>query len=122
MSIKLVMTLGGAAIAALSPAAAVADTGPAASNALYATEAISGGHYARAEKVLRPVSRADADDPARLINLATVYLGTGRLAMARHALERVSKLPDETLTLRGGASFSSRRIAATLLNRLPSAG
>jgi Flp pilus assembly protein TadD len=120
MSIKLTTALGGAALAALSLATAAAAKGPAASDAHYATNAIETGRYAEAEHMLRPISSVDADDPARLVNLATVYTSTGRFAQARTVLERVRKLPDESLILQGGASFSSHRIASTMLSRLPS--
>jgi Flp pilus assembly protein TadD len=121
MSARILSIIGGAALAALSAGSAVAADSPAATDAFYAADAINNGNFDKAEQKLRPASYADADDPARLINLATVYVGTGRFAKARHALERVSKLPDESLTVQGGASFSSHRIAATMLRRLPGA-
>jgi thioredoxin-like negative regulator of GroEL len=117
MIIKTLILSGGAVLAALNAAAAVA-SGPAEPHA-YASEAITSGQYAAAEKILQPASFADAGDPARLINIATVYAQTSRTAEARAALERVQSLPDEALTLANGASYSSRAIAGAMLKRLP---
>jgi Flp pilus assembly protein TadD len=107
---------GGAAIAALASVAAVA-AGPA--DTPYASKAIASGQLAQAEHMLKPASYADAQDPARLINLATVYMQTQRFDQARTTLQQVRRLPDEVLLLVGGVSFSSRSIATAMLNRLP---
>lgn len=84
----------------------------------YAAAAIASGQLGEAERALRPASYADADDPARLINIATVFARTQRLADARAALARVRSLPAEQLELVNGASYSSHRIAAAMLQRL----
>lgn len=115
-SLKIV---GGAAIAALASVSAVAADGPAAHDTLYAGDAIASGRYADAEHALRPASYTDARDPARLINLATVYVETRRFDKARAALMNVRRLPDEKLLLANGASFSSHRVATAMLSRLP---
>jgi Flp pilus assembly protein TadD len=108
--------VGGAAIAALASVAAVAG-GPAETP--YASKAIASGQLAEAEQALKPASYADAQDPARLINLATVYVQTQRFDKARATLQQVNQLPDETLLLAGGVSYSSRNIAKAMLSRLP---
>lgn len=110
---------GGAAIAALASVSAVAADGPAAKPGFYADTAIASGRYAEAEQILQPASYSDARDPARLINLATVYAQTQRFDEARATLRRVRQLPDEVLLLAGGVSYSSHNIASAMMNRLP---
>jgi hypothetical protein len=111
-----VLIAGGAAIAALGSTVALAQTGGATGS--YAASAISSGNLTEAERVLQPASRTDAADPARLINIATVYARTQRKAEAREALMRVQSLPAEELELADGASYSSHAVARTLLARL----
>ncbi len=110
---------GGAAIAALASVSAVAADGPAAQDAFYASKAITSGNLAKAEQILQPASYSDARDPARLINLATVYVQTQRFSEARATLEQVRRLPDEVLLLAGGTSYSSHNIARAMMSRLP---
>ena len=109
---------GGAAIAALS-VPAIAGNGAQPKDAAYAGNAIAAGRYADAENMLKPASYADAQDPARLINLATVYMQTQRFDKARATLQQVRQLPDESLVLAGGVSFTSHNIANAMLKRLP---
>ncbi len=110
---------GGAAIAALASVSAVAADGPAARDGSYAGSAIASGEYVEAERMLQPASYADARDPARLINLATVYARTERFGEARAALDRVHQLPDEMLLLADGVSYSSHKVASAMIHRLP---
>ncbi|MBO9580249.1 MAG: tetratricopeptide repeat protein [Sphingobium sp.] len=107
---------GGAAIAALASVAAVA-SGPAETP--YASTAIASGQFNEAERMLQPASYADAQDPARLINLATIYLQAQRFDKARAMLQQVNRLPDEALVLASGASYNSHDIAKAMLHRLP---
>ncbi|MBT2187144.1 tetratricopeptide repeat protein [Sphingobium nicotianae] len=116
MIIKFIVT-GGAAFAALASTAALAGTKDAPG--VYAASAITSGNLAVAERVLQPESYADAADPARLINIATVYVRTQRYSEARAALQRVQALPAEQLELSGGASYSSHAIAKAMLGRMP---
>ncbi len=109
------LILGGAAFAALSSGAALAQLN---TDEGYAANAISSGQLGEAERILKPASYADAADPARLINIATVYARTQRYADARAALERVRALPAETLELADGKSYSSHVIASAMLGRL----
>ncbi len=109
---------GGAAIAALVSAAAVAADGPAGNDKFYASNAIASGDYAQAEHILKAVSYTDDKDPARLINLATVYIQTNRFDKARATLDEVRKLPDEVLILSGGVSYGSHSIAKAMADRL----
>lgn len=109
------LILGGAAFAALSSGVVLAQSG---ADGGYAATAITAGQLSQAERILQPASFADAADPARLINIATVYARTQRYADARKALERVRALPAEKLELADGKSYSSHVIAAAMLGRL----
>ena len=73
-----------------------------------AVQAIAAGNYDAAERVLAPENRADAKDPARLINIGTVYVRTGRMADARAAFTSAKAAPDALLTLSNGQERSSR--------------
>ena len=117
MIINILKVAGGAAVAALIVPAAVAQTVDKQDSG-YAASAIAAGQLGAAERILRPISLADADDPARLINIATVYARTERYGDARAALARVRALPDEPLELGNGASYSSHVLAAAMLERL----
>ncbi|HZV17537.1 MAG TPA: hypothetical protein VFF84_02475 [Sphingobium sp.] len=109
------LIVGGAALASLS--AGIVQASPAGSGD-YAAAAIASGEFDSAERTLQPTSHADAADPARLINIATVFARTQRLADARAALMRVQALPDEQLELANGANYSSHRIGTAMLQRL----
>lgn len=109
------LIVGGAALAALSGGVAQAES-PASND--YAAAAITSGQFKDAERALQPASFADADDPARLINIATVYARTQRMGDARAALIRVQALPAEQLDLANGTSYSSHQIAKAMLQRL----
>jgi hypothetical protein len=110
-----VLIAGGAALAALG-SGALAQTGGAPGS--YAASAINSGQFTQAERILKPESQEDANDPARLINIATVYSRTQRYAEARAALQRVQALPAEHLELADGASYSSHVLAKAMLGRL----
>jgi len=114
MVLKALM-VGGAAFAALSSSVVLAQA-PADSG--YAAAAITSGQLDAAERALQPASYADAADPARLINIATVYARTQRFSEARAALARVQDLPAEQLDLANGKSYSSHVIASAMLERL----
>lgn len=109
------LIVGGAALACLS--AGVAQAAPVTSGD-YAAAAIASGQLSEAERALQPASYVDADDPARLINIATVFARTQRITDARAALARVQALPAEQLELANGTSYSSHQIAAAMLQRL----
>lgn len=115
MNFKAIIFGGGAAIAAITASAALAQS---ESSSDYAANAIHSGELSKAERLLQPASLQDAVDPARLINIATVYARTERYDHARAALLRVRELPDEQLDLANGASYSSHRIASAMLSRL----
>ncbi|MBB5985398.1 tetratricopeptide repeat protein [Sphingobium lignivorans] len=116
MTVTLLKIVGGAAAAALAASAAGAQSNEASGG--YAAAAITSGQLDEAERILQPASRADANDPARLLNMATVYARTARFVEAREALARVQALPSEPLELANGNSYSSHAIAAAMLGRL----
>jgi Flp pilus assembly protein TadD len=108
-----------AAFAVLVAAAAspvIAEVGY--SEGALAVSALANGDVARAERVLAPVSLADAQDPARLINLAAVYTRTGRTTEARATLLKVGRVADAMLVMSDGAERSSRAIARDALTRV----
>jgi len=111
-----VLIAGGVALAALGSTASLAQTGGATGS--YAAAAITSGQLTQAERILKPESLTDANDPARLINIATVYSRTQRYAEARAALQRVQTLPAEHLELADGSSYSSHVLANAMLGRL----
>lgn len=86
-----------------------------------AVAAIERGDWARAEQLLMASGRADADDPARLINLGEVYWQTGRqgqaLALWRQALS-VESAEVETV---GGRWVTTDQLAREALARTASA-
>ncbi len=79
---------------------------------------IGAGDYATAERILTPVNREDALDPARLINAALLYSRTGRIAEARQAALAAETAPDARLMLADGREASSRDIARSLRRTL----
>jgi Flp pilus assembly protein TadD len=81
---------------------------------------IAVGEYSAAERILSPVSREDATDPARLINIGLVYARTGRLAEAKDAFDAARNAPDTPLMLSNDKEISSRTLAAHLLKSLDS--
>jgi len=117
MVINILKVAGGAAVAALIGSAALAQEREAPGSN-YAASAISSGQLGEAERILRPINLSDVDDPARLINMATVYARTQRYDDARHVLARVRTLPDEQLDLQNGATYSSHVLATAMLDRL----
>lgn len=82
-----------------------------------AVAAIERGDWARAEALLTD-RRLNADDPARLVNLAQVYWATGRQGEAlgawRRALASPSQFEVETLD---GRTVSTADIARAALAR-----
>jgi Flp pilus assembly protein TadD len=105
-----------AALVAIAASPVMAEVGY--SEGALAVSALERGNVAQAERVLAPVSLADAHDPARLINLAAVYARTGRVTEARAALLKVSRVADTMLVMSDGAERSSRAIARDALAKV----
>lgn len=108
------MFAGAAFVLQMSPAVANAER---AAGDDYASQAIRAGDFAAAERRLKPISFTDRNDPARLINIATVYAATGRLPEAHAALQRVRGLDNEQLVLADGQVKSSRALARQMLSQ-----
>lgn len=85
----------------------------------YAMAQILAGDYAAAEARLRDLSRYDAHDPFRLINLALVLQRTGRSDEAAALYNRILALQgDATAMLASGNGRSVKDIARTALASL----
>lgn len=76
--------------------------------------AIMDEDWAKAERQLL-ASHADADDPARLLNLAHVYRSTGREAEARRLYGAVLDERDRTVELANGEPASCHALARKAL-------
>lgn len=77
--------------------------------------AMMSGDYVTAERQLRAPADVDADDPARLINLGTLLIRTGRQAEGAALIERARKSEDIELLLADGRSMWSRDVARRAL-------
>lgn len=71
--------------------------------------------FITAERQLRAPADVAADDPARLINLGTVLIHTGRQAEGTDLLERARKSEDVELVLGNGRTMWSRDVARRAL-------
>jgi len=87
----------------------------------YASSAIRAGDYRKAERQLIVRHYTDFNDPARLINIATIYAATGRVPQARKMLKRVSRIGNALLILDSGEVRSSKVLARLMLSRLGAA-
>lgn len=76
-----------------------------------ALAAIRDGDWKEAETQLA----VDAEDPARLLNLAHVYRRTGRTAEADFLYTRVLQMPEARDLVVGGMPASSHRLARQAL-------
>lgn len=80
---------------------------------------IARGDYAKAERDIVAQRRLYPDSVDLQINLATVYVRTGRTAEARRMYQAVAVQPDEELNLNGRPSAWSHELAAQALRELP---
>lgn len=71
--------------------------------------------FTTAERQLRASNEVPADDPARLINLGTILIHTGRQAEGADLLERARKSEDIELVLGNGRTMWSRDVARRAL-------
>ena len=82
-------------------------------------EALMRADYSVAEQQIEARNGAAANDPARLLNLATVYLRTGRIANARALFEAVRDHRRHfALEMANGAVMDSREVARVALERM----
>ncbi len=110
-------------ISALALAAALVASPAAAQEIDYAPgalgyAALKAGDLATAERQLR-TSNADANDPARLINLGQVLARQGRHAEAADLFRRARALQDSELVLANGDVIGSREAARQALRSMP---
>ena len=107
MRIVAVLALG---LAAGAPAFAAERTG---------FQAIAAGNFPMAERQINAAMRAAPERPELMLNLAAVYLQTGRTAEARHLYAAVLRQPAVAMDMTSGAVLSSHDIAARGMQRLP---
>lgn len=79
---------------------------------------IARGDYAAAERIIVREQRLFPRDTDLLINLATVYARTGRVAEARRTYALAAAQPDEALEVASDRTVSSRRLATNALRML----
>lgn len=79
---------------------------------------IARGDYQAAERALVAQRALYPDDVDLQLNLATVYLRTGRLAEARRVYRAIAAQPDQEVLLRGRPSAWSHALADAALQRL----
>ncbi len=80
---------------------------------------IERGDYRGAERALVAQRALYPDDVDLMLNLATVYLRTGRAADARRVYQAVAARPDQEVVLNGRSSAWSHQIAGNALAHLP---
>jgi hypothetical protein len=73
--------------------------------------------WTKAERQLADTSRVEADDPARLLNLALLYRSTDRAGEARGLYGRVLDGEDMQLVLSNGSVASAHAIARAALEQ-----
>ena len=79
---------------------------------------IARGDYAAAERIIVREQRLFPRDTDLLINLATVYARTGRVAEARRTYALAAAQPDEQLDMTSSRTMSSRALATGALRSL----
>jgi len=77
--------------------------------------ALMSAQYATAEQQLRAAEGVAANDPARLINLGTLLIRTGRQAEGAALLDQAVKGEDIELVLADGRTMWSRDVARRAL-------
>ena len=82
-------------------------------------QAIAAGNYAMAERQIAAGLRADPDRPELMLNMAAVYVQTGRIAQARSMYAAVLGEPVAAMDMPSGAVVSSHDVATRGLQRLP---
>ena len=105
---------------AWTAAAALMVTGGAASaNVFNGAAPITHGDLRTAEREIVAQRALYPDQIDLMMNLATVYIRTGRPAEARRIWTAVAAQPDQEVVLNGGASVWSHQLAARALRVLP---
>ena len=105
---------------ALVATTALAMTGGVASaQAFNGANSIARGDLRTAEREIVAQQALYPDQVDAMINLATVYLRTGRVADARRIWAAVAAEPDQEVMLNGGAPAWSHQLANRALHSLP---
>lgn len=83
-------------------------------------QAIADGDFASAEQMIRSSELLPVDDPARLLNLAYIYMRTGRTADALRCYEAVQASDEHFMVeLANGMTMDSRDVARMAIARMP---
>ncbi len=110
---RLMLCAVAIAAAAAPLAAKPAEVGYPKNSLGYA--ALMSAQYATAEQQLRAAEGVAANDPARLINLGTLLIRTGRQAEGAALLDQAVKGEDIELVLADGRTMWSRDVARRAL-------
>ncbi|MFA5989136.1 MAG: tetratricopeptide repeat protein [Sphingomonas sp.] len=81
-------------------------------------EQINAGDFTAAERIIIHERAMFPQDPDLALNLAAVYIKTGRLTQARALYQEVLTRPDEPLAMSNGQDASAHAIAALALRRI----
>jgi len=76
------------------------------------------GDYASAEQIITAERQGVSNDPDLLLNLATVYMHTNRLAQARDLYQRILSRPDEEMEMTDSQFLSAHLLAKAGLRRI----
>ena len=96
-----------------------AATAPAMAAERTGFQAISAGNLPMAERQIDAAMRVTPGRPELMLNLAAVYLETGRDAQARALYSAVLRDPAVAMDMPSGAVMSSHDVAMRGLQRLP---
>lgn len=107
-------------VTATAMAAAVAVTAPVHAKDRTGYHAISAQDYAGAERRLTAERRIFPNRPELMLNLAAVYLKTGRAEQARALYAEVLDRPAAAMDMPSGRVASSHAVAGTALASLNS--
>jgi Flp pilus assembly protein TadD len=102
---------------ALSVVASLSGIGEANAQDLNGFQKLQAGDYRAAELEIRQEMRLFPHDPDLLINLATVYVRTGRMAEARALYRDVLARADEELDVLNHGNASSHAVARLAISR-----
>ena len=93
--------------------------GAGSTHAFNGAAPIARGDYAAAEREIVAQRGLFPNDTDLMLNLATVYLRTGRPEAARRVYQAVLAQPDEEVVLRDATSVRTHALASAALGRLP---
>ena len=82
-------------------------------------QAIAAGNLDMAQRQIQAARRADPSRPELMLNLAAVYIQTGRASDARDLYAAVLRAPSVAMDMPSGAVLSSHEVAARGLRLVP---